>query len=116
MSITFFNSKLLSIFAMKTMTKLRTVHKVSGIGGTVTRDTTDYLGNLVMRNGHLGIYRFEGGYVSFDNDTIDGWHYYIHYMGNNRMVVNSDGTVEQVTHYYPYGGVIGDISTNENVQ
>ena len=32
------------------------------------------------------------------------------------MVVNSDGTVEQVTHYYPYGGVIGDISTNENVQ
>ena len=37
-------------------------------------------------------------------------------MGNNRMVVNSDGTVEQITHYYPYGGVIGDISTNENVQ
>ena len=37
-------------------------------------------------------------------------------MGNNRMVVNSDGTVEQVTHYYPYGGVIGDISTNENLQ
>jgi hypothetical protein len=32
------------------------------------------------------------------------------------MVVNSDGTIEQVTHYYPYGGVIGDISTNENVQ
>ena len=37
-------------------------------------------------------------------------------MGNNRMVVNSDSTVEQITHYYPYGGVIGDISTNENVQ
>jgi RHS repeat-associated protein len=32
------------------------------------------------------------------------------------MVVNRTGTVEQVTHYYPYGGVIGDISTNENVQ
>ena len=98
-------------------TRLRTVHKVSGFGGTVTRDTTDYLGNLVMRDGHLGIYRFDGGYVSFSNDTIDGWHYYIQdYMGNNRMVVNSDGTVEQITHYYPYGGVIGDISTNENVQ
>ena len=61
--------------------------------------------------------RSDGGYVSFSNDTIDGWHYYIQdYMGNNRMVVNSDGTIEQVTHYYPYGGVIGDISTNENVQ
>ena len=37
-------------------------------------------------------------------------------MGNNRMVVNSNGDIEQVTHYYPYGGVIGDISTNESVQ
>ena len=27
------------------------------------------------------------------------------------MVINKNGTVEQVTHYYPYGGVIGDIST-----
>ena len=32
------------------------------------------------------------------------------------MVVNKNGTTEQVTHYYPYGGVIGDISTNESVQ
>ena len=28
------------------------------------------------------------------------------------MVVNGNGTVEQVTNYNPYGGVIGDISTN----
>jgi len=27
------------------------------------------------------------------------------------MVVNKNGTTEQVTHYYPYGGLIGDIST-----
>jgi RHS repeat-associated protein len=107
-------------------TKLRTVHKVSGIGGgSATRDTTDYLGNLVMKNGHLSIYRFDGGYVSFSNDTINGWHFYISdYMGNNRMVVR-DSIIEQITHYYPYGGVIGDISTllsdvtkgnNENMQ
>ena len=41
------------------------------------------------------------------------------------MVVNKNGTTEQVTHYYPYGGLIGDISAllsdvtkgnNENVQ
>ena len=32
-------------------------------------------------------------------------------MGNNRMVVNKNGTTEQVTHYYPYGGLIGDIGT-----
>ena len=64
------------------------------------------------------MYIFDGGYASFGtNGAVDGWHYYIQdYMGNNRMVVNKNGTVEQVTHYYPYGGVIGDISTNENVQ
>ena len=51
------------------------------------------------------------------NGTVNGWHYYIQdYMGNNRMVVNKNGVTEQVTHYYPYGGVIGDISTNESVQ
>lgn len=61
--------------------------------------------------------RFDGGYISFDSDTISGIHYYIKdYMGNNRMVVNRDGTVEQVTHYYPYGGIIGDISTNQSLQ
>ena len=30
-----------------------------------------------IKNRHLGMYRFDGGYVSFSNDTIDGWHYYI---------------------------------------
>ncbi len=55
-----------------------------------------------------------GGYVSFNsNGGIDGLHYY---MSNYHMVVNSNGTTEQVTHYYPYDGVIGDISTNESVQ
>ena len=71
-----------------------------------------------VKNGQPSMYLFDGGYASFDtNGAVNGWHYYIHdYIGNNRMVVNSGGAVEQVTHYYPYGGVIGDISTNENVQ
>lgn len=63
------------------------------------------------------MYLFDGGYASFNNDTINSWHYYIQdYLDNNRMVVNKNSTVEQVTHYYPYGGVIGDISTNESFQ
>ena len=71
-----------------------------------------------VKNVQPSIYLFDGGYASFNsNGAVDGWHYYIQdYMGNNRMVVNKNGTTEQVTHYYPYGGVIGDISTNENVQ
>lgn len=81
------------------------------------KDSTDYLGNLILRNAHPSQYLFDGGYASFDADTLDGWHYYVQdYMGNNRMVVNLEGTVEQENHYYPYGGVIGDLSTNENLQ
>jgi RHS repeat-associated protein len=71
-----------------------------------------------VKNGQPSMYLFDGGYATFNqNGAINGWHYYIQdYMGNNRMVVNKNGTKEQITHYYPYGGVIGDISTNENVQ
>ena len=44
---------------------------------------------------------------------------------NNRVVVAENDSIVQINHYYPYGGVIGDISTllsdvtkgnNENVQ
>ena len=108
-------------------TKLRTIHEMPGLtawthyGGAVVltwrRDTTEYIGNLIVKNSHPEMLRFDGGYASFSNDTIDGLHYYIQdYQGNNRMVVNKDGAIEQVTHYYPYGGVIGDISTNESLQ
>ena len=97
-------------------TKLRTIHRGSG-GLNAYVDSIDYVGNLILKNGQPKMYLFDGGYASFNNDTVNGWHYYISdYMGNNRMVVNSDGTIEQITHYYPYGGVIGDISTNESVQ
>ena len=97
-------------------TKLRTIHRPAG--STALTDSIDYVGNLILNNGQPSMYLFEGGYASFNaNGAVNGWHYYIQdYMGNNRMVVNKNGTTEQVTHYYPYGGVIGDISTNENVQ
>ena len=97
-------------------TKLRTIHRPAS--SSALTDSIDYIGNLIIKNGQPSMYLFDGGYASFDaNGAVDGWHYYIQdYMGNNRMVVNKNGTVEQVTHYYPYGGVIGDISTNENVQ
>ncbi len=105
-------------------TKLRTAHKKQKVknrlgGGIInwSPDTTEYIGDLILKNSHPVMLLYDGGYASFSHDTIDGLHYYIQdYQGNNRMVLSSNGTIEQVTHYYPYGGVIGDISTNENVQ
>ena len=97
-------------------TKLRTIHRPASSSALI--DSIDYIGNLILKNGQPSMYLFDGGYATFNQSgAVNGWHYYIQdYMGNNRMVVNKNGTVEQITHYYPYGGVIGDISTNENVQ
>lgn len=40
------------------------------------------------------------------------FHYYLRdHLGSNRMVVGSDGTVEQTNQCYPYGGPWGDVST-----
>ena len=78
-------------------TKLRTVHN---IGGTTT--TTDYCGNVVYENGTQKYLLTEEGYVTLADNK---YHYYLQdHQGNNRVVIASDGTVEEVNHYYPFGG------------
>ena len=49
---------------------------------------------------------------------MDGCHLYFQdYQGNNRMVVNSHtNKVEQINHYYPYGALMSDISTQPEKQ
>ena len=97
-------------------TRLRTVHSRK-VGNTWLKDSTDYCGSLILQNGVPGMYHFTGGYISFSNSALSGCHYYIQdYLGNNRMVVNKTGAVEQTTHYYPYGGVIGGIDQNPSFQ
>ena len=45
------------------------------------------------------------------------YHTYVYdHLGNIRKVVNQDGTVEEQTNYFPYGGVMNDISTSGGVQ
>lgn len=95
---------------------LKTVHSKK-VGSTYVKDSTEYCGNLIMKNGKPSMYMFAGGYYSFNNCLLNGCHYYIQdYLGSNRMVVNKNGTVEQKTHYYPYGGVIGGIDNNPTLQ
>ncbi|MDC7282632.1 RHS repeat-associated core domain-containing protein [Bacteroides caccae] len=78
--------------------KLRTVHVLEG-----DSVTTDYCGNVVYENGVPQILLTEVGYVSL---TDGKYHYYLKdHQGNNRVVVDEEGTVEEVNHYYPFGGV-----------
>lgn len=83
--------------------KLRTIHEA------LTTNTTDYIGDFIFEDGKLSKYRFEGGYCSFDSNLNPTYHYYEKdHLGSIRMVVNENGTIEQVNHYYPFGGVYGD--------
>ena len=86
--------------------KQKTVHK---IGGTTT--TTDYCGNVIYENGVQKLLLTEEGYVTLSDGK---YHYYLKdHQGNNRVVINQSGTVEEANHYYPFGGVF---ASSGNVQ
>ena len=78
--------------------------------------TVDYCGNYVYEDGTLSRILIDGGYVTFE-DSQPLYHFYIQdHLGSNRVVVSQYGVAEQVNHYYPYGGIIADISTNQGLQ
>ncbi|WP_288910166.1 RHS repeat-associated core domain-containing protein [uncultured Bacteroides sp.] len=82
-------------------TKLKVVHK---IGSTTT--TTDYCGNVIYENGVQKLLLTEAGYLTLADSK---YHYYLQdHQGNNRVVIDQNGTVEEVNHYYPFGGVFAN--------
>ena len=88
--------------------KLRTVHVLEG-----DSVTTDYCGNVVYENGVPQILLTEVGYVSL---TDSKYHYYLKdHQGNNRVVVDEEGTVEEVNDYYAFGGLMST-SSRQSVQ
>ena len=91
--------------------KLRTTHE------SAVTNTTDYVGNFVFEDGKLSKYLFDGGYCSFGQNQNPVFHYCEKdHLGSVRMVVNENVTIEQVNHYYPFGGVYGDLSYNSEYQ
>ena len=86
--------------------KLRTVHRADG-----KTTTTDYAGNLIYENGKPVRLITGYGYVSLPDGM---YHYYLQdHQGNNRVVADRNGKVEEVNHYYPFGGMFAH---NGNVQ
>ena len=87
--------------------KLRTTH-IIGSDTTVT----DYCGNVIYENGIPVKLLTEAGYVTLADSK---YHYFVQdHLGNNRVVVDQSGNVEEVNHYYPYGSLFGEgISTNK---
>ncbi|WP_240056766.1 RHS repeat domain-containing protein, partial [Bacteroides caccae] len=88
--------------------KLRTVHALEG-----DSVITDYCGNVVYENGVPQILLTEVGYVSL---TDGQYHYNLKdHQGNNRVVVDEEGAVEEVNDYYAFGGLMST-SSRQSVQ
>ena len=89
-------------------TKLRTVHVING-----TSTQKDYCANVVYEDSIQKLLLTEEGYVDL-SVTSPAYYYYLKdHQGNNRVVVSSGGTVAEVNHYYPFGGVF---ASTGNVQ
>ena len=87
---------------------------------TLSVDSTDYLlgGSLVMTNGKIDKYLFEGGYAqatstSKSADSFAFNYYNQDHLGNNREVVDAKGVVQQVTNYYPFGAPYADATASK---
>ena len=74
--------------------------------------TTDYCGNVMYEDGEPVRILTEEGYVTLTgngNNAFPTYYYYLKdHQGNNRVVIDQAGTVEQVNHYYPFGGLFGE--------
>ena len=78
----------------------------------------EYADNCVYICDTLSMILIDGGYITFDYTTHQPiYHYYLKdYLGNNRITVSlADGRIEEVNHYYPFGGLMGD-SRNATTQ
>jgi len=110
-SITYQNGNMASYVYSAAGGKLSVSYQ-TGTGNT----STQYCGNIIYDNNNLSQVLIDGGYITFSGTTPQ-YHYYLQdHLGSNRVVVNESGTAEQVTHYYPFGGIIADLSTGQDIQ
>ena len=69
---------------------------------------TNYCGNMIYVNGQLSRILTDVGYITLANSTPT-YHYYLQdHFGNNRVGIDEHGQVEQVNHYYAFGGLMGE--------
>ena len=110
-SITYQNGNMASYVYSAAGGKLSVSYQ-TGTGNT----STQYCGNIIYDDNNLSQVLIDGGYITFSGTTPQ-YHYYLQdHLGSYRVVVNESGTAEQVTHYYPFGGIIADLSTGQDIQ
>ena len=109
-SITYQNGNMASYVYSAAGGKLSVSYQ-TGTGNT----STQYCGNIIYDDNNLSQVLIDGGYITFSGTTPQ-YHYYLQdHLGSYRVVVNESGTAEQINHYYPFGGLMGN-STNGDMQ
>lgn len=131
-----YNEKVLGYTANSAITRFqRRGRKDNGEYGKIDNLNIKYDGNQLLHvdddalptnNSQNIIYKeskpskvfFDGGYCTFDgNDNTPIFHYFIKdHLGNNRAVIREDGTIEQTTHYYPFGATFNDAGLQPELQ
>lgn len=111
---------------------------VRPIINTISYDEEEYIGGDFVKSGSVSRARstpptykcyFGDGYISFNSfdlsfnsGIVPKYHYYSKdHLGNVRSVVTKNASTNAVTevqkmHYYPFGGIIADLSTGRSVQ
>ena len=95
-------------------TLLRTTHTVAmtspSVPGMASADSTEYvstvtdrLGDLIIEDGAVSRIVTDNGFALPDGAAFDYCFYVTDHQGNNRMVIDADGTVHRIEHYYPFG-------------
>ena len=76
---------------------------------------TDYCGNMIYENRKLSKILTDVGYITLNSGGEPPmYHYFLtDHLGNNRVVMNERGAVEQVNHYYAFGGLMGESTGGE---
>ena len=110
--------------------RLKTIHRTSipqsnplGIGVTASLtpaqtqsiDSIDYVGSFIYEKGQLKRYMFDDGYLKLYTNTFSPRFFIKDHLGNNRIVTDGSGNIQQNTNYYPYGGMTS-ISTGQGEQ
>ena len=70
----------------------------------ITFGLRDYCGNYIYQNGNISMITTPAGYISGSMR----YYYLKDYQGNNCVVLNQNGVVQQINHYYPYGSLMGE--------
>ena len=111
-TITFEDGNTISYIYDMDGTKRKVIHKSASPS---SQHVLEYRGNMVYEDNSLKQILVDGGYISFESN-VPVYHFYLDdHLGNHRVVVNQNAQVEQLNHYYPYGGLMGE-STDQDIQ